>query len=102
MLAAAAEGRWFHVESLAEENRWPEFIPRAIEGGIASILSTPLMVATRPVGALNIYSNAERAFRPAEQELAALFATQASGILTDAGVEFPPSEPASDCSMRPG
>jgi hypothetical protein len=32
-LAAAAEGRGFHVESLAAETRWPEFIPRAIQGG---------------------------------------------------------------------
>ena len=86
-LAAATEGRWFHVESLAEETRWPEFIPRAIRGGISSILSTPLLAAARPVGALNIYSNAERAFGAQGQELAALFATQASGILTDAAVD---------------
>ena len=38
------------------------------------------------MGALNIYSNAERAFGVAEQELAALFATEASGILTNAAV----------------
>jgi len=86
-LSAAAEGHSFHVESLTEETRWPRFIPRAIEDGIASILSTPLMVAKRPVGALNIYSNTERAFGPHDQELAALFAGQASGILAAAGVE---------------
>jgi anti-anti-sigma factor len=86
-LAAAAEGRWFHSESLADEERWPRFVPRAIEEGIASVLSTPLMSATRPMGALNIYSNTERAFGPPEQELAALFASQASGILIDAGAD---------------
>lgn len=91
-LAAAAEGRWFHVGRLAQETRWPDFVPRAIEGGIASILSTPLLVAARPVGALNMYSNVERAFGPAEQELAALFATQASGILTQAGVDVAAGE----------
>lgn len=86
-VAAATEGRWFHVESLAQETRWPAFIPRAIDEGIASILSTPLMAADRPLGALNIYSNTERAFGPNAQELAALFATQASGILADAGID---------------
>lgn len=86
-LAAAAEGHWFHVESLAEETRWPQFVPRAIEGGINSILSTPLMASDRPVGALNIYSRSEGAFGPDEQELAALFATQASGIVRDAGAD---------------
>lgn len=86
-LAAAADGHWFHSESLAEESRWPAFVPRALEEGIASILSTPLMAASGPVGALNIYSNTERAFGTQQQELAALFATQASGILAGAGVD---------------
>ena len=86
-LAAAAQGHWFHSESLADEDRWPAFVPRAIEEGIASILSTPLMTAERAVGALNIYSNTERAFGPRQQELAALFATQASGILIDGGTD---------------
>lgn len=87
-LSAASEGHWFHVESLADEARWPQFIPRAIAGGISSILSTPLVVADRPIGALNIYSSTERAFGPHDQELAALFATQASGILTEARADL--------------
>ncbi len=88
-VAAARDGRWFHVESLDEESRWPDFIPRAIEGGIHSILSTPLVAEAHPVGALNIYSNTNRAFGKTEQELAALFATQASGILENAGAHVP-------------
>ena len=86
-MAAAENGRSFHVESVDEEIRWPRFIPRARHHGIASILSTPLMVADRPVGSLNIYSNAARAFGPHDQELAALFASEASAILAEAGVE---------------
>jgi anti-anti-sigma factor len=84
-LAAAAQGHRFHSESLAEETRWPAFVPRAMDEGIASILSTPLMTAERSIGALNIYSNSERAFGPDQQDLATLFASQASGILVDAG-----------------
>ena len=84
-LAAAAEGRGFHIESLAEESRWPAFVPLAMDEGIASILSTPLIAADRPVGALNIYSNTERAFGTQQQELAAVFATQASGIVAGDG-----------------
>jgi GAF domain-containing protein len=86
-VAAAAEGRWFHIESLAGETRWPTFVPEAVQQGIKSILSTPLIPSDRPVGALNIYSDAERAFGVSEQELAQLFATQASGILADAGAD---------------
>jgi anti-anti-sigma factor len=83
-LSAAAEGHWFHIESLADEARWPIFVPLAMDEGIASILSTPLM-AERSLGALNIYSNSERAFTGHQQEVAALFASQASAILADAG-----------------
>jgi len=83
---ASVEGRWFHVESLQQETRWPAFIPRALELGINAILSSPLMSGERPVGALNIYSRTAGAFAPREQELAAIFATEASIILSDAGV----------------
>jgi GAF domain-containing protein len=86
-MSAAEDGRSFHVESVDEEVRWPRFIPRARHHGIASILSSPLMVAERPVGSLNIYSNAERAFGLHDQELAALFASEASAILAEADVE---------------
>jgi anti-anti-sigma factor len=91
-LSAAAKGRWFEIESLADEARWPAFVPRALEQGIASILSTPLMTAERPLGALNIYSNTERAFGAHERDLARLFAAQAAGILADAGADAPDEE----------
>lgn len=81
---AASVGHWFHIESLAQESRWPAFVPLAMEEGIASILSNLLMTLDRPFGALNIYSNTERAFGTHQQELAALFATQASGIVAGA------------------
>jgi anti-anti-sigma factor len=84
-LSAKADGRWYYIESLAEEARWPKFVPLALEQGIHSILSSPLMTKERPQGALNIYSSKERAFSSRDQELAALFSEQASEILTTAG-----------------
>lgn len=84
---ASNEGRWFHVESLDEETRWPAFVPRAKELGINAILSSPLLAEERPVGALNIYSRTPGAFAPKDQELASVFATEASIILADAGVD---------------
>jgi GAF domain-containing protein len=59
-------------------------VPLALEQGIRSILSSPLMTKERPQGALNIYSSTENAFGTRQQELAALFAEQASDILTTA------------------
>jgi anti-anti-sigma factor len=84
---ASAEGRWFHAESLAEETRWPAFTPRARALGIRAILSSPLLEQGRPVGALNIYSQTAGAFGPQDQELAALFAAEASILLIDARVQ---------------
>ena len=86
-VAAATEGHWFHVQSLDDEPRWPAFIPRAKERGINSILSTPLLTAARPVGALNIYSRHSGAFAAPELELSLLFAVQASDLLVKAAVD---------------
>lgn len=82
-LSAAGEGISFLVESLAEEERWPAFVPRALEQGITSVLSTPLVVAGGSVGALNVYSSS-RHFGSHEQEICAVFADAASGLLAGA------------------
>ena len=82
---ASLTGRWFHVQSLDYEHRWPSFTPRARKLGISAILSSPLLVSGRPVGALNIYSRTAGAFEAKDQELASLLATQASVLLACAG-----------------
>jgi anti-anti-sigma factor len=84
---ASVDGRWFHAESLDAEARWPAFTPRARALGINVILSSPLLAENRPIGALNIYSRAAMAFAPKDQELASVFAVEASLILTSAGVD---------------
>jgi anti-anti-sigma factor len=81
---ASTVGERFHTDSLVSETRWPAFIPQAQALGINAIVSSPLLVADRPVGALNIYSRTADAFSSQAQELAALFATEASTVLSDA------------------
>jgi anti-anti-sigma factor len=92
---ASIEGNGFHVESLSTETRWPAFIPKAGALGINSILSSPLLAQDRPVGALNIYSRAAAAFAPNDQLAASLLATEASIILTYAGVDVADDQLAS-------
>jgi anti-anti-sigma factor len=82
---ASIKGRWFHAASLDAETRWPEFVPKAKTLGINAILSNPLLAGDRPVGALNIYSNRSGAFKVKDQTLAAVFASEASSVLTNAG-----------------
>jgi len=86
-IAAATQGHWFHVDSLDVEARWPAFVPRARERGINSIISTPLLTQTRPVGALNIYSRYAGVFAAPELELSSLLAAQASDLLVSAAVD---------------
>jgi len=84
---ASVEGRWFHAESLDQETRWPAFTPKARKLGINAILSTPLLAEDRSMGALNIYSRTSDAFAAKDQELASIFAAEASVILSGAGVD---------------
>jgi ANTAR domain/GAF domain len=83
---ATVTGKRSHSTFLGNESRWPAFTPRALCNGINAILSTPLLAAGRPAGALNIYSRAPNAFAEPEQQLASGFAAHATTILTDAGV----------------
>jgi anti-anti-sigma factor len=89
---ASTEGHWFHADSLENETRWPAFIPRARALGIQSILSTPLLVEQRPVGALNIYSLLPSAFSVQDRELAGAFAAEASSLLGDAAANLSDGE----------
>jgi GAF domain-containing protein len=81
---ASIKGHWFHSESLDTETRWPAFTPQARGLGIKAILSSPLRAFEKPVGALNIYSRTAESFEVRDQESAAVFAQQASVILSDA------------------
>jgi anti-anti-sigma factor len=85
---ASAEGHWFYAESLETETRWPTFTPLARALGINAILSSPLVVEDRPVGALNIYSRIPGSFSQRDQQLASAFAAQTSTILSEADIHM--------------
>lgn len=82
---ASASGRWLQTGSLESETRWPSFTPKARALGISAVLSTPLLAEQQPVGALNVYSRRVATFPLKDQELAAVFATEVSTLLTGAG-----------------
>lgn len=88
-LDAARHGEPFHIPSLGDEQRWPQFVPRARERGIESILSSPLLDAGAAHGALNIYARTPGAFAGHEQRWAHEFAAQASTVLTRAYEALP-------------
>ena len=66
------------------DERWPRFGPLAERHGVESVLGTPLEVKGRIMGALNLYGESPEAFVDEDVELAALLATHAAVVLTNA------------------
>ncbi|TGO05401.1 GAF and ANTAR domain-containing protein [Serinibacter arcticus] len=66
------------VPDLAEETRWPRWVPRVrAEIGVASVLSVPLLSTRNVRGALNLYATAPHAFDRRAVEIAAALGVHA-------------------------
>ena len=74
-------GEVIDVPSFVDEDRWDEFRMAAIANGLQSSLSTPILVGSQPVGAINLYSQAPGSFSEQDRRSATMFAAQASGCL---------------------
>jgi len=81
-VSAAASGTLVRTDSIATETRWPAFVAAASAHGISSVISTPIAVLDRPVGALNLCSRTAWAFDAPQARLAALLASHAAAMLT--------------------
>jgi GAF domain-containing protein len=64
--------------SLGGEARWPRFGPRVGRMGVHSVLSLPLLLPNRVVGAINVYAYAKEAFGPPAVRIGELFAKPAA------------------------
>jgi len=78
---AARTGLLFRVRDSASESRWPSYAPRALEVGALSIVSIPMTVEAKTIGALDIYSKQVDAFGTEEVSLAEIIAAHA-GLAT--------------------
>jgi GAF domain-containing protein len=74
----------YEVPSTAHDTRWPEFSQAALEHGIGSSLSLPLVAGEMSLGALNFYARDEAAFSDDDREAGQAFATQAAVVLANA------------------
>lgn len=72
---ASDTGTQIHAPTLADEHRWPHFVTEARRQGVKSVLSSPLLVADQPTGALNLYSHTVGSFDPSDHERATTLAT---------------------------
>lgn len=79
----AIQGTQVEVDLAEGKARWPRLAARAAELGVHKALSSPLPIGDRTLGALNIYSLADRSFSDAEKRTARLFAQQAAVLLSN-------------------
>jgi hypothetical protein len=70
------------VPDMSREERWGDYPRRAVDAGVLSSLSLPLVAGERGRGALNLYASRPHAFTDADRETAAAWAAQASGALS--------------------
>jgi GAF domain-containing protein len=77
-LVAVETGSTQTSGSLGGEARWPRFGPRAGRMGVHSVLSLPLLLPDRVVGALNVYAHAKDAFGSEAIRIGELFARPAA------------------------
>lgn len=85
-LLAVETGRTQTSGSLGGEPRWPRFGPRVGRLGVHSVLSLPMLLPDRVVGALNVYAHAKDAFGPEAVRIGELFARPAAVSVHNAQV----------------
>ena len=67
------------VPDLAHEQRWPRYVPEAVQLGVAAQLSARMQFdQTATLGSLNLYASAEPVFDDEAESLAEVFAAQAA------------------------
>jgi GAF domain-containing protein len=79
--AMHAEANVVHVDNVRHDQRWPTFIPQAVNLGLRSQLGVRVYVSDKTVGGLNLYSTSADAISEDSAALAHLFATQAAVAL---------------------
>ncbi len=77
-ITATRQRRTVCSGSLGGEPLWPRFGPRVGRLGVHSVLSLPLLLPGRVVGAINVYARAKDAFDHRSQRLGELFAAPAA------------------------
>jgi GAF domain-containing protein len=75
---ASRSGLVFRIRDTASEARWPNYMPRAVEQGVRSMVSLPMNVENKVIGALNLYSREPDGFGPEELAVAEITAGHAS------------------------
>jgi len=74
----------YEIESMSDDERWPEFSARAAERGFASLLAFTLALREQTLGSLNLYATLPNAFASPDRSIGAIFAAHAAVALANA------------------
>jgi GAF domain-containing protein len=85
-MTAVLERRTVRSGSLDAEKMWPRFGPRVGQLGVHSVLSLPLLLPDKVVGAINVYAHGKDVFDQHAVELGELFAAPAAVAVHNAQV----------------
>ncbi|MDQ0677157.1 GAF domain-containing protein [Arthrobacter pascens] len=70
-----------HVPDLTHENRWPDYTAAALEAGVGSSLSVPLVLEGEAVAGLNLYSTRPHGFTGGDISMVETYSYHASKAL---------------------
>jgi GAF domain-containing protein len=73
----------FVITSTRESPSWREFCQAAMDRGVFSTMSLPLLAAGRVLGALNLYARVEEGFTEDDRRAGLRFAARAAALLAD-------------------
>jgi GAF domain-containing protein len=69
------------INDLAQEQRWPEFVPAALKLGVTAQLGLRLNLGNQTLGGLNLYATDSGKIDPDVEDTAELFAVHAALVL---------------------
>jgi GAF domain-containing protein len=82
-LHAASTGELVEIADMRAETRWRDYVVEAVDRGVGSSLSVPLVCGQPVTGALNVYAREPHAFDPQSRTVATRFAPYAAVALAN-------------------
>jgi hypothetical protein len=86
-LMALREHHTVHIDDMSTDTRWPQFTCQATELGVYSLLSFQLLVESKSLGALNLYSDQAGSFSEDSMDVGAIVAQHAAVAMFGAASE---------------
>jgi GAF domain-containing protein len=82
-LEAASNREVVRSDDLTGDPRWPRWTAAAVDLGLRSVLSAPLIAGDRSMGAIKVYAEQAHAFDEHSAQLLALFSAQAAVLVAN-------------------